>query len=163
MVIEKATEKNLADYVGENFWQPMGAENETLWQTDHKNGLVKAYCCIASNARDFARFGKLYEHHGNWNGQQLLDSAFVAKSTTPRFAASPHYGYGLWLSKYKGKKIFYMRGHLGQYVIVIPQDQLIIVRLGKQHQRSTTGSLHSDDFFVWIEEAYKMLPQDIQQ
>lgn len=155
MVIEKATGKSLADYVSENFWQPMGAENPALWQTDRKDGVVKAYCCIASNARDFARFGKLYEHYGNWNGQQILDSAFVAKSIAPRFADSPQYGYGFWLSEYQGKKVFYMRGHLGQYVIVIPQDKLIIVRLGAM--KSIEGKPHSDDFFVWIQQAYKMI------
>lgn len=157
MCIQKATGENLADYVSKNFWQPLGAENEALWQTDHKNGMVKAYCCIASNARDFARFGKLYKQHGKWNGQQILDSAFVAKSTTPRFSESPEYGYGFWLSDYKNKKIFYMRGHLGQYVIVIPEDDLIIVRLGNRHVRSTTGDKHSDDFYGYIDETYKML------
>lgn len=159
MCIEKATGKSLADYVAENFWNPMGAENEAFWQTDHKDGIVKAYCCFASNARDFARFGKLYKQHGKWNGQQILDSTFIAKSTTPRFAESPEYGYGWWLCDYKDKKIFYMRGHLGQDVIVIPQDDLIIVRLGNQHQASTKGSPHSDDFFVYIDETYKMLVQ----
>jgi CubicO group peptidase (beta-lactamase class C family) len=157
MCIEKATGKSLADYVAENFCQPMGAENDALWQTDHKDGIVKAYCCIASNARDFARFGKLYEHYGKWNGQQLLDSTFIAKSITPRFADAPQYGYGWWLSDYKGKKIFYMRGHLGQYVIVVPEDKIIIVRLGHRHQKSTTGSPHSDDFFAYIDETYIML------
>jgi CubicO group peptidase (beta-lactamase class C family) len=159
MCIEKATGKSLADYVAENFWNPMGAENEAFWQTDHEGGIVKAYCCFASNARDFARFGKLYKQHGKWNGQQIIDSAFIAKSTTPRFEASPEYGYGWWLSNYKNKNIFYMRGHLGQYVMVIPQDDLIIVRLGNQHQKSTKGSPHSDDFFVDIDETYKMLAQ----
>lgn len=159
MCIEKATGKSLAAYVAENFWNPMGAENEALWQTDHKGGIVKAYCCFASNARDFARFGKLYKQNGKWNGQQLLDSTFIAKSTAPRFVNSPEYGYGWWLSDYKNKKIFYMRGHLGQYVIVIPQDDLIIVRLGNHDQRSTKGSPHSDNFFVYIDETYKMLAQ----
>jgi CubicO group peptidase (beta-lactamase class C family) len=36
----------------------------------------------------------------------------------------------LWLSDYKNKEIFYLRGVQGQYVIVIPEDNLIIVRLG---------------------------------
>lgn len=157
MCIEKATRKSLADYVSENFWEPMGAENEALWQTDRKDGAVKAYCCIASNARDFARFGKLYEHFGNWNGQQLIDSSFVAKSIVPRFKDAPQYGYGFWLSEFEGKQVFYMRGHLGQYVIVIPKDQLIIVRLGAI--KSIKGKPHSDDFLVWIGEAYKMLRQ----
>ena len=156
MVIEKAMGEKLAKYVSKNFWQPMGAENDALWQTDKKGGVVKAFCCIASNARDFARFGKLYKQHGKWNGKQLLDSTFVAKSITPRFKESPEYGYAWWLSDYKGKNIFYMRGHLGQYVIVIPEDELIIVRLGNRVKKSK-NSPHSEDFFVYIDEAYKML------
>lgn len=157
MCIEKAVGKSLATYVSDSFWKPMGAENEALWQTDTEGGIVKAYCCVASNARDFARFGKLYKQYGKWNGTQLIDSAFVAKSTQPRFENSPQYGYGWWLSDYKNKKIFYMRGHLGQYVIVIPEDDVIIVRLGHQNAPTTNGTPHSDDFYVYIDEAYKML------
>ncbi len=156
MVIEKATGKSLADYVFENFWKPMGAESDALWQTDKENGTVKAYCCIASNARDFARFGKLYKQYGKWNGRQILDSTFVSKSIRPRFPTSPEYGYGWWLSNYNDKNIFYMRGHLGQYVIVIPEDDLIIVRLGHRHKRSSVGSPHSDDFFVYVDEVLKL-------
>ena len=157
MCIEKATNQSLADYVSESFWKPLGAENEAYWQTDKENGLVKAYCCIASNARDFARFGKLYLQHGKWNGKQILDSNFVAKSVRPRFEASPEYGYGWWLSDYRNKKIFYMRGHLGQYVIVVPQDDLIIVRLGHSNLSNKTGTAHSQDFYAYLDEAYKML------
>lgn len=159
MVLEKATGQSLADYVSEKFWKPLGAENQALWQTDHENGIVKAYCCIAAGARDFARFGKLYKDYGNWNGKQILDSAFVAKSIVPRFPESPQYGYGFWLSDYKGKHIFYMRGHLGQVTIVIPEDDLIIVRLGHHHIRSTVGSPHSDDFYIYLKQVYKMLDQ----
>ena len=157
MCIEKATGESLANYASDSFWKPMGAEHEAFWQTDSANGLIKAYCCIASDARDFARFGKLYLQHGKWNNKQILDSTFVAKSTTARFKNAPEYGYGWWLSNYKNKKIFYMRGHLGQNVIVIPEDHLIIVRLGHRENKSSNGSPHSDDFFVYIAEAYKML------
>ncbi|MEN9907763.1 MAG: hypothetical protein RLZZ540_904 [Bacteroidota bacterium] len=161
MCIEKAVGKSLANYVSDFFWKPMGAESDAFWQTDRENGIVKAYCCIASNARDFARFGKLYLQHGKWNGKTILDSSFVAKSLTPRFKDSPQYGYGWWLSNFKNKKVFYMRGHLGQYVIVIPEDDLIIVRLGNHDKPSTNGSPHSDDFYVYLEESYKMLQQEL--
>ncbi|WP_366185921.1 serine hydrolase [Flavobacterium ovatum] len=160
MCIEKATGQKLTDFVSQSFWKPMGAESEALWQTDSPNGLVKAYCCIASNARDFARFGKLYLQHGKWNGEQILDSDFVEKSVTPRFKESPQYGYGWWLSSFNNKKIFYMRGHLGQYVIVIPEDDLIIVRLGHHDIKSTKGLPQTDDFTVYLEESYKMLEQE---
>jgi len=160
MVLQKATNKKLADYLYESFWQPMGAENTALWQVDDDdNELVKAYCCLGSNARDFARFGKLYKNYGKWNGRQILDSVFVAKSIKPRFVESPEYGYGFWLSDFLGKKIFAMRGILGQYVIVIPEDDLIIVRLG--HQRGSKTELpFSSDFYVYIDEVYKMLDQN---
>ncbi|RTY95980.1 serine hydrolase [Flavobacterium sp. GT3R68] len=157
MIIEKATGQNLASYVSEKFWKPIGAENDALWQTDNKNGIVKAFCCIASDARDFARFGKLYKQYGKWNGQQILDSAYVAKSITPRFTSSPQYGYGWWLSNYKNKKIFSMRGHLGQYVIVIPEDNLIIVRLGHLKGLQSSNATFTDDFYAYIDESYKML------
>lgn len=158
MCIEKATGKYLSDYVSESFWQPMGAENDALWQLDEADtGIEKAYCCIASNARDFARFGRLYKQHGKWNGKQILDSAFVAKSIQPRFVDSPEYGYGWWLHTIKGKKLYYMRGHLGQFVIVIPEDDIIIVRLGHLKGLQTKTDPHSNDLYIYVEEAYKML------
>ena len=160
MCIEKATGEHLSDYVSKHFWQPMGAENEALWQLDEApDGIEKAYCCIASNARDFARFGKLYLNNGKWNGQQLLDSVFVKKCITPRFEKSPEYGYGWWMHEIKGKKLFYMRGHLGQFVIVIPEDDLIIVRLGHLKGLQTKTDPHSNDLYIYVEEAYNMLAQ----
>ncbi|OEK06160.1 serine hydrolase [Flavivirga aquatica] len=159
MVIEKATGKKMYNYLTESFWKPLGCENSTLWQVDSKShDLVKAYCCISSNAKDFARFGKLYKNHGKWNGKQILDSTFVAKSIKPRFQESPEYGYGFWLKKQNGKHFFMMQGHLGQYVIVQPEDNIIIVRLGHQKSsRNQPSDIYTNDISVYIEEAYKML------
>jgi CubicO group peptidase (beta-lactamase class C family) len=160
MCIEKATGKYLSDYVSEKFWKPLGAENEAFWQLDHEgDGIEKAYCCFASNARDFARFGKLMKQDGNWNGKQILDSAFVQKCVTPRFTESPQYGYGWWLHTVSGKKLYYMRGHLGQFVIVIPEDNVIIVRLGHLKGLQTKEDPHSNDLYVYVDEAYKMLAE----
>ncbi len=156
MIIQKATKQQLAEYLSKSFWQPLGFQTDALWQLDDsKNKLAKAFCCISSNARDFARFGKLYKNHGYWGGKQILDSSFVAKATKPRFEGQP-YGYGFWISNYKGKHIYAMRGILGQYVITIPEDNLIIVRLG--HKRSLNFSKSfSSDFYTYIDEAYAML------
>ena len=158
MVIEKATGKKFYDYFEESIWKPLESENETLWQVDSKShDLVKAYCCIASNAKDFARFGKLYKDHGKWNGKQVLDSSFVAKSIVPRFKESPEYGYGMWLKTHLGKDFFMMRGHLGQYVFVQPEDNVIIVRLGHQKSPDIGTKTFTDDINLYIEETYKML------
>lgn len=159
MVIEKATGSSLSDYLSKHFWKPLGAENEAFWQIDSEdNKMEKAYCCVASNARDFARFGKLYKDHGKWNGQTILDSSFVAKSVRPRFSESPQYGYGWWLLNHNNKDFFMMRGHLGQYVIVEPNDNVIIVRLGhKNDKASNPFASFSADIYAYIDAAYKMM------
>ena len=157
MVIEKATGKKLYNYLSESLWIPLESENDALWQIDSEaNDLVKAYCCIASNAKDFARLGKLYKDFGRWKGTQILDSAFVAKSIKPRFKDSPQYGYGFWLKAQNNKSFFMMEGHLGQCVVVSPSDNLIVVRLG--HGKESFGhNPYNGDINVYIEEAYKML------
>lgn len=158
MVLERATEKTLSNYLSESFWKPLGMENDALWQLDgEESGMEKAYCCIASNARDFARLGKLYKNYGTWNGKQVLDSAYIAKSIQPRFEDTPHYGYGLWLEKINGQEIFYMRGIHGQYVIVVPQDDLIVIRLGHKLRDKTKGQEHSEDLYEYLGEVRNMI------
>ena len=157
MTIEKATGQKLSSLVYNWFWNPIGAENNALWQIDNlKSNNEKAYCCFNSNARDFAKFGKLFKDYGYWNGKQLLDSSFVKKATTKRFEKSPHYGYGFWLGSYKGRKYFSMRGHLGQYVMVFPKENIIIVRLGKTNDKKTEADIIPQDQLIYIEEAIKM-------
>lgn len=158
MIIQKASGKSLASYLTESFWEPMGATDDALWQLDdNKHKLAKAFCCISSSARDFARFGKLYKDYGKWNGKQLLDSAYVIKSITPRFPESPQYGYGWWMKDVIGKHFFMMRGHLGQYVIVQPEDNVIIVRLGHRKSPDEGVGQFTEDISLYIEEAYKMM------
>lgn len=157
IAIQRATGQSLSELLSTYFWKPMQAEHDALWQVDSEaNGIEKAYCCIASNALDFARFGKLYRDNGKWNGQQLLDSAYVQASLKPRFADSPEYGYGWWMGTFEQKPFFYMDGHLGQYVITIPADDLIIVRLGHQID-NLSRSNPASDFHQLIAQAYQLL------
>jgi len=156
MTIEKATNREISDLVYHWFWNPMGAENNALWQIDSKkNNTTKAYCCFNSNARDFARFGKLYKDSGNWKGHKILDSSFVTQSIKPRFSKSPEYGYGFWLGEFNNNSFFAMRGILGQYVIVFPEKNIILVRLGKKNLEKFNN--RPKDFDIYIEEAFKML------
>ncbi len=157
MVIEKASGKKIAEYSSESLWLPLGAKNDALWQLDSsENGLVKAYCCFASNARDFARFGRLYKNFGKINGNQILDSTFVATSTQRRFRESP-YGYGVWIKEFNGKHQYALRGHLGQYVMVIPEDNLIVVRLGHMKGPLSDDNQYPVNYWTYLEEAYEML------
>ena len=156
MVIEKATGTTLSDYLSEKFWKPMGAENNALWQLDSDNyGMEKAYCCIASTARDFARFGKLYINNGKWGNEIILDSSFVELATKPVFDSSPYYGYGWWLYNFEGKKVFTMNGHRGQFVISFPEENIIIVRQGSFNEKGRVSN-NSGDLYKYISEGYNL-------
>ena len=157
MVIEKATNTNLSDYLRNNFTIHMGFENEALWQLDsEESGMEKAYCCFASNAKDFARFGKLYKDNGKWNNEILLDSTFINKAINPVFDTSPYYGYGWWLYNYNGKKVFTMNGHRGQFVIVFPEEDIIIVRLGDKNMRGDDDDDDDGDLYKYISGGHKL-------
>jgi CubicO group peptidase (beta-lactamase class C family) len=139
LIVEKATGKSLSQYASEKLWQPLGAEHPALWSTDKKNGIEKAYCCFNSNARDFARIGQLMLDSGRWKGKAVIDLDYYTQSVTPckipDDSGSPctYYGYQWWISP-ADSHIFYARGILGQYIIVIPSKKIVIVRLG--HKRS---------------------------
>ena len=157
MIIQQAVEMPLADYLSQSLWQPLGMRNDASWQVDsEKNGMVKAYCCIGSNARDFAKFGKLYMDEGKWNDKQLISKKHAQLAIQPRFKESPQYGYGFWLTDYKDKQAFAMRGLKGQYVIGIPEEDMIIVRLGKGRNRDKVNHFPTD-FYVYYDEALKMV------
>ena len=154
MVIEKATNTNLSDYLKNNFTIPMGFENEALWQLDsEESGIEKAYCCFASNAKDFARFGKLYKNNGKWNNEILLDSTFINKAINPVYEDSPYYGYGWWLYTFEDKKVFTMNGHRGQFVIIFPEEDIIIVRLGDKNKE---GDNDDGDLYKYISQGYNL-------
>lgn len=147
----KATGKSLAQLASEWLWKPLQAENDAYWHTDDKH-IEMAYCCFNSNARDFARFGKLMLHQGNFNGTQILDTGFVKMATAP--ALAPYYGYSFWLYNSGGTRCFFQWGILGQYIITIPEYNLVIVRLGR-HSLSTVNDDHTEDLAVIIEEVLK--------
>jgi len=159
-IIEKATGKKLSDYASEKLWKPIGAEHDAQWSLDHVDGDEKAYCCFYSNARDFARIGKLYLQSGKWGDKQIVSSEYVKASITPapitdEGKPNTSYGYQWWLMNYEGHEIFYARGILGQYVIVIPDMNIIFVRLGhKRGEKGTDGQL--PDVPVYLEEVMKM-------
>ncbi len=159
IVLERATGKHISDYASEKLWKPMGATMPAFWSLDHKDGLEKAYCCFNSNARDFARFGQLYLDSGRWHRKQLVSEAYVKQSVKLAGLVDDdgkpnlRYGYSWWiLPEYKGHSIFYARGIKGQYIIVIPDQKMVIVRLGQKREVEKRND-HPVDLFSYIDEA----------
>ena len=171
-LLQKATGQHIADYASQKIWTPIQAEEDALWSLDHKDGMEKAYCCFNSNARDFARLGQLVLQNGYWNIPQgrisVVDSAYIAQATTSatylkavlpdgREAPCTMYGYQFWLMEYQGHAVKYFRGILGQYIIVIPDLNTVIVRLG--HKRASEYNPQWDypvDMDIWLEAGLRV-------
>jgi CubicO group peptidase (beta-lactamase class C family) len=163
-IITKATGKTLSDYASEKLWKPIGAKNKALWSLDHfEGGIEKAYCCFNSNALDFARVGELYLDSGKWNGTQLISIPYVLNSIKPADlldvdgAKNDQYGYAWWtMPDYKGHAIFYARGILGQYICCIPDQKMVVVRLGKKRIKPEGKEHHPKDVYTYIDAALEM-------
>ncbi|MBL7814190.1 MAG: serine hydrolase [Saprospiraceae bacterium] len=98
MVVERAVGKKLSDYLTEKMWRPMGMESSALWNIDDpKKQTVKGFCCLNATARDYARFGSLYLHKGNWHGQQILPQSWVEKCSPDTLAANGFYKNQWWM------------------------------------------------------------------
>lgn len=93
-----------------------------------------------ATARDWARFGLLYLNDGLWDGERMLPEGWVDYSRTPTPESPPHEKYGaqFWLNA-GGKDrwlpdlpadMYAASGHEGQYVLIIPSRELVVVRLG---------------------------------
>ena len=88
-----------------------------------------------ATARDWAKFGLLYLHKGNWNGTQVFDETWVDYVTEPTPTSDGWYGAQFWLNagnRYPNvpKNMFSANGYQGQNVYILPDQEMVIVRLG---------------------------------
>ena len=163
MLVSGTMKRPLSHIASEYVWSKIGAEHFALWSLDSEDGIEKAFCCINATARDFARIGKLYKDFGKWNGEQIVDSAFVVASISPAGTLNKDgsinniYGYQWWLGEHLGLDFFFMRGIKGQYVLVVPEKDLIVVRMGKKRDNGTYERDHPDDVYNYLDMALRMV------
>lgn len=121
-----------------NFWYSSLIDkigmNSMLVETDMAGNFVGSSYGWATT-RDWAKFGLLYLHKGNWNGEQLFDKSWAKYVATPTNTSNGRYGAQFWLnaSGYFSdvpKDMFYCSGYQGQMVAIIPSKDLVIVRMG---------------------------------
>ncbi len=89
--------------------------------------------------RDWSKFGLLYLHKGNWNGEQILDESWVKYTATPTKTSEGKYGAQFWLNaggKFPDvpRDMFYCSGYQGQMVAIIPSLDMVIVRMGVKEE-----------------------------
>jgi CubicO group peptidase (beta-lactamase class C family) len=100
MVVARATGRPLAQYLQEKIWQPLGMEYDASWSLDSKaHHTEKSFCCLNARARDYARFGRLYLRHGQWQGRQVVPQSWVDASVydpTEQAKNAYLYSYQWW-------------------------------------------------------------------
>jgi CubicO group peptidase (beta-lactamase class C family) len=108
----------------------------TLVSTDRFGDFVLS-SQVYTNARDLARFGLLYLNGGLWNGERLLSEDWIDFVRTPAPATverGSHYGGQWWLVPDDRADVppdaYSTAGNRGQYVIVDPSHDLVVVRRG---------------------------------
>lgn len=108
--------------------------NSMLIETDMSGNYVGSSYGWATT-RDWSKFGLLYLHQGNWNGEQLFDPSWVSYTTTPTPTSNDGYGAHFWLNaggKFPDapRDLYYCSGYQGQMIAIIPSLDMVIVRLG---------------------------------
>ena len=88
-----------------------------------------------ATARDWSKLGLLYLHNGTWNGQELFSKEWVKYATTPTPTSKGAYGAQIWLNAGKEypnvpQNMYYFSGYQGQNVYVLPDQDLVVVRMG---------------------------------
>lgn len=152
--VKKAVGQSLASYLSEKFWIPMGMEQNATWSTD-ESGMEKTYCCIHSNARDFAKLGQLFLDNGKVNGKQILNPDFMDLMKTPTKHSEEIYGMGFWINNDNPIKHYYFLGLQGQYIIMVPEHDMVIVRTGSYNNLPKTDRGRPDQVKFLVNETVK--------
>lgn len=132
MILETASGESLEDLLATRLWQRIGTEYPMRW-TEDGNGMPRAFCCMNATARDFARFGRLMLHMGNWNGEQLVPRDFLEEAAQGSSADGQfiRYKYQQWL-EHPEAGVYFANGLYGQYLYCYPPKNVLIVRFARE-------------------------------
>jgi CubicO group peptidase (beta-lactamase class C family) len=133
LVLERATGTSVSDYMATKLWQPLGAEADGTWNLDSEgSGFEKLESGLNATPIDFARFGQLFLHQGDWNGERIVSRDWVREATAADATTDPagHYQYFWWVDTMRPER-FYALGNFGQYIYVAPDAGTVIVRNGR--------------------------------
>lgn len=133
-IIEKATNEPLPVFARENLFNPLGIEH-FKWNFKPDKSNAEDFCQLYLRPRDMAKFGLLNLQKGSWNGQQIIDPAWVKQSLEKHSVVQGvDYGYLWWLKyldangvKYYGKAA---QGNGGQKIYIWQEQNMVTVITG---------------------------------
>jgi CubicO group peptidase (beta-lactamase class C family) len=108
--------------------------NSMVIETDMAGNYVGSSYGWATT-RDWSKFGLLYLHKGNWNGEQIFNESWEKYTSTPTNRSEGRYGGHFWLNaggsfRDVPRDMYYCSGFQGQMVVIIPSLDLVVVRMG---------------------------------
>lgn len=157
--VREAVQQSLASYLSEKFWIPMGMEQNATWSID-SHGMEKTYCCIHSNARDYAKLGQLFLDNGKVDEKQILNPEFIEQMRTPTEKSKEIYGMGLWINNDNPVKHYYFLGLQGQYIIMVPEHKMVIVRTGSHNNLPKNDRGRPDQVKFLVNELTQFFDKD---
>lgn len=156
----EARRRAVNEYLHARLFDPLGMTS-IVPEYDRAGTLIGGSLMHAT-ARDWAKIGELLRHKGSHRGEQLVPRSWVEAMVTAS-PKSPQYGFQTWLNRPTGEadhplypdrapnSMFAMIGHMGQYLIVSPEQGLTIVRLGHSNAEERKAMLQQ---LADIEELY---------
>ncbi len=134
-----------AGFMRERLFGPLGMKTPVP-KFDPAGTFIGSSFCFASG-RDFARFGLLYLRDGTWDGRRILPEGWVDYARTPTYqqpgVTDGRYGAHWWLDL-GGPGSFSANGHEGQFTVLVPDLDLIVVRHGR------TSTEKKDLLKAWV-------------
>ena len=162
IIVSRVSNMKLSEFVSKHIWKKIGASKEAIWSLDSEGGMEKAYCCYYATLRDFARLGLLVVNDGLIFNESQFDSTLIQELKSNVVLNNkiviPHYSNHWWKINYKGLDITYARGILGQYIITIPDYNMVVVRIGKK-RGPKDESEHPVDLYDYLDLAISLNDQ----
>lgn len=146
-ILVQASGESVANFAEEKLFQPLGI-NRYRWETDPQ-GIHTGGFGLYLKPKDMAKFGLLFLNQGNWEGRQLILPETVQRFTTPYVEAiEPHkgfYGWHWWADSFTMEteqlaevSYHFALGFGGQYIIVVPAFELVVVITADNRKRNTS-------------------------
>ncbi len=129
-VLRKATGRSVLAFAETELFHPLGL-GRVEWYADSK-GLQSGGLSGLWRSRDLLKLGELYLRHGTWRGAELISPAYIAESVRVQnrgefYGEKATYGFMWWIARVGGHEAFYARGYGGQYLMVVPQADLVVL------------------------------------
>ena len=152
-VIEKIYNASPHEVLKKEILNPLEITEYGLWKDHALNDIT--FHGIDLAPLDFIKFGQLYAQKGSWEGKQLVNKAFMEQSMQP-ISEGPGELYGMHTSIRKmseNKRLLVKEGFNGQYLFVIPEENLVAVKFTKYLHNRENGyviSLGPMDYLLWL-------------